>query len=169
MSLFVRGLQITAVSLVVVVALFTVVQFVKTHTTNQGAPSLSQQKPPEPQPSSPIPQAPVRRVPINVDLAAFSPTRGDEKQTSDKTVHLPPQLLRVTFHMPVGMEPGTYALRLRDSAGNVYLDKLAPGRISDGATFLEVDIDLVGASPGSFTLMLRPPGLSWRRFPVVVQ
>jgi hypothetical protein len=41
--------------------------------------------------------------------------------------------------------------------------------MKDGITSVEVDIDLSGTHRGSFTLMIRPPGLTWRRFPVVVE
>jgi hypothetical protein len=67
------------------------------------------------------------------------------------------------------MEPGEYAVRLKDSTGTVVAEKLAVGQMNNGITSVEVDIDLAGASRGSFTLMIRPPGLSWRRFPVVVE
>jgi hypothetical protein len=67
------------------------------------------------------------------------------------------------------MEPGEYSVLLQDSAGTAVADKRAVGQINDGTTSVEVDIDLAGASRGSFTLMIRPPGLSWRRFPVVVE
>ncbi len=170
MSLLIRGLQITAVSLVVLVALFTVVRFIDTHS-NRGAPSISQQKRTEPQPTGSRPRLPVPRapVPINVDLAAFSPTRGDEKQSPERSVHLPPKLLRVRFQMPVGFEPGEYVIQLKSSTGTVYVDARATGRIESGRTSFEVDFDLAAAPPGRFNLLIRPPGLSWRRFPVVVQ
>jgi hypothetical protein len=108
------------------------------------------------------------RIPITIDLAAFSPTRGHEKSDSKKVIHLPQRFLRVTFQLPFGMEPGAYDVRLKDSAGNVYADKRAAGRISGGSTALDVDLDLTAASPRSLTLMIRPPGLSWRTYPVVL-
>ena len=67
------------------------------------------------------------------------------------------------------MEPGEYALRLEDSAGTVLNDTRAVGRLSEGITSVEVDLDLTAASRGSFSLMIRPPGLSWRKFPVLVE
>jgi hypothetical protein len=66
------------------------------------------------------------------------------------------------------METGEYALRLEDSSGAVFTDTRAIGRSSGGITSLEVDFDLGAASRRSFTLMIQPPDLSWRKFPVVV-
>ena len=67
------------------------------------------------------------------------------------------------------MEPGEYALRVKDSAGTLLKDTHVLGRLTDGITSLEVDLDLTAASRGSFTLMIRPPGLTWRNFPVLVE
>jgi hypothetical protein len=173
MSLLVRGLQISAASLVVLALFVTAVLFVKDRIGGRGEPSVSQQKQQrsEPQPNvvTPRPAVPVSPIPIKIDLAAFSPTRGDEKEDSRKKLHLPQKLLRVTLQMPLGMEPGEYLVRLKDSAGTDYADIRALGRINDGTTSVEVDLDLASASPGNFTLMIRPPGLSWRRYPVVVE
>jgi hypothetical protein len=67
------------------------------------------------------------------------------------------------------MEAGEYGLRLEDSTGTVFTDKRVVGQSSDGITSLEVDFDLGAASRRKFALMIRPPGLSWRKFPVVVE
>ena len=116
------------------------------------------------------PPHPIAPLLISVNLTSFSPTRGDDaKDDLGNKVHLPKKLLRVNFLLPLGMEPGEYALRLQDSSGTVVADKRAAGRINDGTTSVEVDIDLAGASRGTFTLMIRAPGLTWRRFPVVVE
>jgi hypothetical protein len=71
--------------------------------------------------------------------------------------------------MPLGMEPGEYAVRLRDSAGTVFAYVHAAGHLRDGITSIEVDLDLTAASRRRFTLMIRPAGLSWRTYPVVVE
>jgi hypothetical protein len=172
MSVLVRGIQITAASLVVLSVIFVAARFVWNYTSRSGEPSISQKQPALSQPSVGAKQPPplIAPLPIKVDLASFSPTRGDDaKDDSGNMVHLPPKGLRINFLLPLGMEPGEYVVRLQDSAGTVIADKRAVGRINDGTTSVEVEIDLSGASRGSFTLMIRPPGLSWRRFPVVVE
>ncbi len=172
LSVLLRGIQMTAASLVVLAVAFATARFVWNHTGPSGEPSISQKRRAAPQPpvatnQPPLPPAP---IPIRVDLASFSPTRGDDaKGSSGNTVHLPQESLRVNFLLPLGMEPGEYAVRLKDSTGTIVADKRTVGQINDGITSVEVDIDLAGASRGSFTLMIRPPGLSWRRFPVVVE
>jgi hypothetical protein len=112
--------------------------------------------------------APIPPFPLRVDLASFSPSRGDAPDSSEK-VHLPHELRRVEFLLPLGMEAGEYEIRLQDSTGTVLIDKRARGRVKDGITSVKLDFDLTGATRGSFTLMIRPPGLDWRRFPTVVE
>lgn len=106
------------------------------------------------------------RLPVTIDLAAFSPTRGTETDAA-QMIHLAPRLLRMTIRLPIGLEPGEYAMQIKDAAGVVYSDTHLTGRVVEGSTSLNVDLDLSGVSVGNGALMIRPPGLSWRTFPVV--
>ena len=165
----VRGLQVTAASLVVLGVLFAAVSVFQDRAGRRVAPTISQKhagQSPQTAVQQPPPIAPLA---ISVNLASFSPTRGGDARDPGNGIHLPPKLLRVTFLLPVGMETGEYALRLEDSTGAVFADARALGRSSDGITSLEVDFDLGAASRRRFTLMIRPPGLSWRKFLVVVE
>ena len=166
---FVRGLQVTVASLVVLGVLFAAVSVFQDRAGRRVAPTISQKhagQSPQTAVQQPPPIAPLA---ISVNLASFSPTRGGDARDPGNGIHLPPKLLRVTFLLPVGMETGEYALRLEDSTGAVFADARALGRSSDGITSLEVDFDLGAASRRKFTLMIQPPGLSWRKFPVVVE
>jgi hypothetical protein len=104
-------------------------------------------------------------VPLRIDLASYSPTRGDANSDVAKKVHLPNKLLRLNLALPLGMEPGTYEIRFQDASGHAFVDKPALGTLRAGVTTVQVDIDLSTAPRGSFTLMIRPPELDWRRFP----
>jgi hypothetical protein len=159
MALIVRRIQITAASLAVAAMIFLTARFAWNHAHRSGEPSLAAiQRTPN-----------ITPFPLKVDLASFSPTRGDASDHSEKKVHLPQKLLRVDFILPLGLEPGEYEIRLQDSKGTVFIDKRALGRMNDGVTSVGVDIDLASATRGNFTLMIRPPGMDWRRFPAVVE
>ena len=167
----VRGIQGTAGSLIVLAILFAAVRFAWNYTRRNGEPNISHQHRAQPEPRVAARQASPAVAPLamTVDLAFFSPTRGEEARGLTKKIHLPPKSLRVTFVMPMGMEPGEYALLLKDSAGTVLKDTDAPGRMNDGITSVDVDLDFTSARRGQFSLMIRPPGLSWRTFPVLVE
>ncbi len=169
MSFVLRGLQLTAASLAVLTMLLVATRFLRNHTGQSGQQSASERQPagrPSGATKQPVPTA--APILLRVDLSSFSPTRGDATDESGNRVHLPQKLLRVHFILPIGMEPGEYQIRLQDDAGTVFIDKQALGHMRDGATSVEVDINLAGAQGGNFILMVHPPGLSWRRFPVVV-
>ncbi len=171
MSVLMRSIQVAAASLVVVAALFVAVRVVWNYTRGRGEPSISQKRQPGPQSraANPQPRAPIAPLAMTVDLASFSPTRGDEAKDSPNKIHLPPKLLRVSFLLPIGMEPGEYALRLKDSAGIVLKEAHLLGRLNNGVTSVEVDLDFSTTSRGSLSLMIRPPALRWRTFPVLVE
>jgi hypothetical protein len=156
----------------VLAVIFVAARFVWNYTGRSGEPSMSrkQRAAPPPTVATKQPAPPIAPLPIKVDLASFSPTRGDDaKGDSENKIHLPQKLLRVNLLLPVGMEPGEYALRLKDSAGIVLKERHLMGRLNNGVTSIEVDLDFSAASRGSFSLMIRPPGLSWRTFPVLVE
>ncbi len=171
LSVLMRSIRVTAASLAVLAVLFAAVRVVWNYTRGRGEPSISQKRRAEPQPRAATPQtpAPIAPLAMTVDLSSFSTTRGAEAKESPNKIHLPSRLLRVNFLLPVGMEPGEYAIRLKDSAGIVLKEAHLVGRLNNGITSVEVDIDLSAASRGSFSLMIRPPALRWRTFPVLVE
>jgi len=171
MSLLVRGIQTTAASLIVLAILFAAVRFVWNYTSRRVEPSISQEHRAEPKPPVATQQTRPSIAPlaITVNLASFSPTRGEEAKESANRIHLPAKVLHVRFLLPVGMEPGEYAFRLEGPAGTVLKEIRTAGRLNDGITSLEVDLDLTAVSRGSLSLMIRTPGLSWRTFPVLVE
>jgi hypothetical protein len=172
MSILVRGIKITAAAVVILAAALAAGRFALNYTSRRGEPSISHKQRTAPESPVASKQRPpiIAPLPIQIDLASFSPTRGDDtKDDSRHAIHLQQKLLRANLLLPVGLEPGEYAIRLQDSEGTVVIDKPAVGHMKDGITSVEVDIDLIDARRGNFTLMIRPPGLSWRRFPVVIE
>jgi len=112
-----RGLQLTAASLVVLGVLFAAVRVFQDRAGRRGEPTISQKHAGQsPQIAAEQPQ-PIAPLAISVNLASFSPTRGEGARDPGDGIHLPPKLLRVRFLLPVGMEAGEYALRLEDSTG----------------------------------------------------
>jgi hypothetical protein len=165
-----RGIQISAASVALAVVVFIGARFLWSRLGRSGETVA-----PEKQIAGTFPHRAHRQPPasapilLKVDLASFSPTRGDGNDDSSKKVHFPRKSLRVNFVLPFGMEPGEYEIRLQSSAGTVVFDNRASGQLNDGITSVQVDVDLGTTPPGSFILMIRPPGLDWRSFPAVVE
>jgi len=155
----VRGIRLTTAALAVAAMIVLAIRFTWSHTRGVEQRAIT------PRHAAP----PAAALPYRVDLASFSPTRGDAQNDSEKRVHLPQKLLKVELVLPIGMEPGQYEIRLQDSNGTIVIDKRAPGRLNGGVTSVELDIDLANAPRGDSTLMILPPGLDWRRFPAVIE
>jgi hypothetical protein len=162
------GLKISFASIAAFALCFAAVHFIRSHTHGTGPRSIQEQARSAARSGTEESQPPAAPAPIRIDLAAFSPTRGDAK-ASPGAIHLPQKFVRVAFQMPVGLEPGDYTVQLKDAAGALHTDTRVLGKITDGLTSIEVNFDLRATSQRSFTLMIRPPGLSWRTFPVVVE
>lgn len=107
-------------------------------------------------------------VALTVDLSKYARTRGTETSDHRGRISLPAAVSRITLKCPVGWEAGTYRIRVRDSHGLTRADIDAIGRSASGTTVISFDIDLRGVQAGSATLRIRPPGLSWRSFRIVV-
>jgi hypothetical protein len=161
-SLLLRGVRIASVSLAAVALLFVTARFVWNHASPKINQTITKRLPTKRQQPHIVPLL------LKVDLAAFSPTRGDGNAGFEK-IHFPRKLLRAQFLLPLGMEAGEYEIRLQDSAGGVAIDAPAVGRVNDGITSVELDIDLANTTQRNFTLMIRPRGSSWRRFPLQVE
>jgi hypothetical protein len=106
---------------------------------------------------------------VRIDLTQLSQSRGTEGTARQATLELEKGRLRALVQMPLGMEPGEYLVRIEDSAGAVRAETRAQGKVTNGSTSIEVELDLRAAAIGKAILMVRPPGLSWRRFPVLIK
>ena len=171
MRLFVRGLQVTGATLGLAAIVF-IGLLVWHHDLRCAEQTISAKVLPKrhgPANSTDL-APPVAPLPLTVDLAVFSPSRGEGNEPAKK-VHLPQKLLKVTLLLPLGLDAGEYEIRLENSVGTATLSKHAVGRVNsdDGVTALELEMDLAKATKGNFSLMIRPPGSAWRTYPVVVE
>lgn len=162
----VRTGQVGALCVVLFFAVLGAFMSLRSRMIRPLSPSIVQSAPQAPEAAEPQRTLPLH---IQVDLAAFSPVRGDGTKSAPQEIHLPAKPLRITFLLPVGMEPVEYTVRLLDSAGKAVLDKAVTARLTGGAASFAVDLNLEKAIPGKeWTLLIREPGLSWRKYPVMI-
>ena len=160
--------QVATACVVLLAAVLVSARFLRDHTTTAVPPAITQNKH---RPTQPAARTERRNPPlaIQVSLAAFSPVRGDDSQSAPTKIHLPAKSLRITFLLPLGMEPGAYTVRVVDSDGKEILEKPVAARLQDGLASFDLELDLEKATTGTeLTLLIREPGLSWRRYPMVV-
>jgi hypothetical protein len=162
----VRSAQAVAVCVVVFAALFGGFRFVQDRIPRPVAPTVAHNAP-----SLPAPPEPQRNPPVSiqVNLAVYSPVRGDGAKTVAQQIHLPAKSLRITFVLPVGMEPTQYSVRVLDSAGKTVVEKSVTAHLTNGAASFAIDLNLEKTSAGTqWTMMIREPGLSWRKYPIMI-
>lgn len=168
-----RTVQLTASSLIIGGILWVAVILVQNHTGRSGLPNVSRKQNVEPASPMTIPlqsQPPQVAEPIamTVDLAPFSPTRG-EQPIPAKHIQLPANWIRASFLMPIGSEPGEYNVRLLRSNNEVVLETRTVAGLHDGITSFQVELHLEELNQNRLKLMIRPAGLGWRTFSVLVE
>lgn len=166
----VTTVKITTAFLALFVAVFASLKLARHDTAKLFQPTVATNSAPH-SPTSNLGPRSVAATPLamEVNLQSFSPLRGDSPENTPKKIHLPPKALRIRFLLPIGMEPGQYTVRLSDAQGASVLEKPVTARIAGGAASFVIDLDFTESlAETEMKLMIKPPGLSWRRYPIVV-
>jgi len=167
-----KSFQWAAAVLLIVAAGFVTSKFVPSRTPHRTAATAESRSQPRTEPVPTAPKMSVKQEPIQlaVNLASFSPPRGtDTSQTAQAAIHLPPKVLHIRFILPVGMEPGEYAVRLEDAAGVSKIERQVKVMLTNGEASFDLDLDLKAVATGArWTLMIRESGMTWRKYPVIV-
>ena len=105
-------------------------------------------------------------VATTIDLRPFAVMRGDAQPPPPSPVVIPRGRLDATILLPLGSEPGTYEVQLRDES--LSIPALATGEASlrDSVTTLRVTLDTTALPAGTYQLEVRRVGSGWRSFPV---
>jgi len=166
----VTAVKITTAFLALFVAVFASLKLARHDTANLAQPTVAEESVPH-SPTPNLGERPGAAIPLamEVNLQSFSPLRGDSPENAPQKIQLPPKALRISFLLPIGMEPGRYTVRLSAAQGVSVLERPVTARIAGGAASFVIDVDLTKAVVKTeMTLMIKPPGLSWRKYPIVV-
>jgi hypothetical protein len=68
--------------------------------------------------------------------------------------------------LPVGVEAGSYELRILDTELKTRLTAPATANMKNFETIIETRMDLQKLSPGKYTLAIRRAGDDWRQYPL---
>jgi len=106
---------------------------------------------------------------VTIDLAGFSATRGESSLKTPRHIALPARLIRARLLLPVGSEAGEYAIRLVSQENVAIVTTNSVAKLEEGLATLDLLMPL-GPLPGAnLTLMIRPSGLRWQSYPIVVE
>jgi hypothetical protein len=170
-AIAVRGLQWAAAIVLITAATLTSTRLMYFRSSRQ-TPSATAEKTHSTPAEVPAPSASVTPEPpsqVEINLARFSTTRGSDSETPQREIQLPAKDVHAVFLLPTGMEPGVYAVRLVDAAGSAKIERRVNVKLNSGVASFALDLELKPSDVGrGWRLMIRPPGLSWRAYAVVI-
>jgi hypothetical protein len=105
---------------------------------------------------------------IAVDLRPFEPKRG-AMNTPGGTPVVPRRNLKVSFALPVGMDPGQYEIRLMDEQLHVVRQTSGEAVLQNYEVHLLTQMDLSSLKPGEYRLWIRRGAQSWRNYPLEIR
>jgi hypothetical protein len=104
-----------------------------------------------------------------VDLRPFTAERSDRPPGNTRQPpRLPGSQLRTVFYLPVGIEPGSYQLRILDSDLKARVNTTATAKLENFETTIQTTIDLRALPPGKYTIVIRRAGDDWHQFPLLI-
>lgn len=105
-------------------------------------------------------------VATRIDLRPFAVMRGDAQPPPPSPVVIPRGRLDATILLPLGSEPGTYEVQLRDESLSIPAMTNGEASLRDSVTTLRVTLDTAALPAGTYQLEVRRVGSGWRSFPV---
>lgn len=108
-------------------------------------------------------------VAITIDLRPYSVTRGDTPPPTTPALAIPRARIDATILLPLGAQPGSYELQLRDESTSVRVATMGVAEVKESLTTLHALLDTTNLSVGSYQLEVRPGGGDWRRVPARLQ
>ena len=104
---------------------------------------------------------------VVLDLRGRSTARGENpSETSQPPLEVPRSAKSLNLELPIGSNEGAYDVALLNPSGAELFRTIATARLEEHIVVLRANVDFAGASPGSYFLGVRQPGLEWTRFPI---
>lgn len=104
---------------------------------------------------------------LQLDLRRFTVMRSEAAQAEARLLMVPRRRVLLTLTLPVGSEPGAYAVQVA-KAGSV-IAATGTATLVDGLTLLAVELDLRDLLPGDARLAVRRDGFDWRFYPLTLE
>jgi len=107
----------------------------------------------------------------SIDLRDFQTTRSAQPDSANQPTapRVPRRMLALTIYLPVGAMEGEYEVQIEGSRQAALAAGSGNAVIEAGITTLRINLDTTSIPAGEYRLQLRPKGLSWRQYPIVIQ
>jgi hypothetical protein len=104
-----------------------------------------------------------------LDLRFRSVPRGTESNPAEPPLEIARNVSRVEIYLPLGSSDGAYELSIESQTGNSVFNGNGIATVKKGITFLAIDVNVSGVSPGLYVLQLRKVGSEWTSYPMSVR
>lgn len=108
-------------------------------------------------------------VAVTIDLRSFAVMRGDTLLPPPEPVAIPRARLDVTIFLPLGTEPGTYEVQLRDRSSSRQVMAVGEADFVELVTTLRARLNASALPAGFYYLEFRRTGGIWRSAPARVR
>lgn len=110
-------------------------------------------------------------ISATLDLKDRSVVRGGDASPTPKldSLRLPRERLSLTITLPFASEPGAYDIQILRELGRPLLTASGQARLENGATLLNVRLDLKQITSGRYLVGIHRVPLDWTFHPVVIE
>ena len=105
-------------------------------------------------------------VRTQLDLRPYALMRGETPQGDRPPLVLPRARVLLTLLLPTGSEPGPYEVEIRDANATVKASAHGDADLRNQVTTLDVVLDLLSLSGGTYQMAVRRHEGDWQLFPV---
>lgn len=75
----------------------------------------------------------------------------------------------VSLYLPTGSRTGTYDVGVFEQPGTPLVSATGAAAIEDSLTVLKAKLNVSKVSPGHYLLAIRPPGVDWSYYPLIIR
>ena len=106
---------------------------------------------------------------VVLDLRNRSVARDTEPLPTEPPLEIPRNASHLDIYLPLGSSDGPYELRISTRKGNTLFSGKGVAKVEQGATQLQIEVDLSSAGHDSYVLQLQKAGSGWASYPLRIK
>jgi len=106
---------------------------------------------------------------VVLDLRNRSVARDTEPLPTEPALEIPRNASHLDIYLPLGSSDGPYELRISTRKGTTLFSGKGVAKVEQGATHLQVEVDLSSAGHDLYVLQLQKTGSGWASYPLRIK
>jgi hypothetical protein len=104
-----------------------------------------------------------------LDLSNLSAPRGVGRNPNQRPLELSRRVSKLTILLPLGSSEGFYQARIATLSGESIVTSSGTAKLKDGATSLQLSLNLASLPQGKYVLQVRKLESEWESYPLVLR